>query len=93
MANRPDYSPDVPLTTKELAEVRLRYAQLSRPGCVSLYGGAGKVPVGCQGPGTAQRAYSGARTGVESIAEASLNDYRYAIFRRATPEIRWRSGA
>jgi hypothetical protein len=31
MVNRPDYSPDVPLTAKELAEVRVRYAQLSRP--------------------------------------------------------------
>jgi hypothetical protein len=32
MANRPDYSPDVPLTAKEVAEVWLRYAQLNRPG-------------------------------------------------------------
>jgi len=37
MANRPDYSPDVPLTAKEVAEVRLRYAQLSRPGLRDAY--------------------------------------------------------
>jgi hypothetical protein len=37
MANRPDYSPDVPLTAKEIAEVRLRYAQLSRPGLRDVY--------------------------------------------------------
>ena len=37
MANQPDYSPDVPLTAKEVAEVRLRYAQLSRPGLRDAY--------------------------------------------------------
>jgi hypothetical protein len=31
------YSPDVPLTAKEIAEVRLRYAQLSRPGLRDAY--------------------------------------------------------
>jgi hypothetical protein len=37
MADQPDYSPDVPLTAKEVAEVRLRYAQLSRPGLRDAY--------------------------------------------------------
>jgi hypothetical protein len=37
MANRPDFSPDVPLTAQELADVRQRYARLSIPSLKDAY--------------------------------------------------------
>ena len=37
MAERPDYSPDVPLTAVQLGELRHRYAMLSTPGLQMAY--------------------------------------------------------
>jgi len=37
VAERPDFSPDKPLSTAELAELRQRYAQLSTPGLQTAY--------------------------------------------------------
>jgi hypothetical protein len=37
MVARPDFSPDVPLTPQQLAELRLRYARLSTSGLQTAY--------------------------------------------------------